>query len=79
MYAMKMLYKDDVVKRNQVEHTRTERNVLVAIKHPFIVDCVATFQTPKKLYLLLEYCPGGELFFHLSKAGKFGAQKTRFY
>ena len=29
MYAMKMLYKDDVVKRNKVEHTKTERNVLV--------------------------------------------------
>jgi protein-serine/threonine kinase len=37
------------------------------------------FQSPKKLHMVLEYCPGGELFFHLSRAGRFSEGRTRFY
>lgn len=79
VYAMKMLRKDNVVKRNQVEHTKMERSVLEAVSHPFIVDMHYAFQTPKKLYMVLEFCPGGELFYHLSRAGRFGEGRTRFY
>jgi len=79
LYAMKMLRKEDVVKRNQVEHTRTERSVLESVSHPFIVTLHFAFQTPKKLYLVMEYCPGGELFFHLSRAGCFPEGRARFY
>merc|ERR1719359_2259878 len=79
VYAMKMLRKENVIKRNQVEHTKTERHVLEAVSHPFIVNLVYAFQTPKKLYFVLEYCQGGELFFHLSRAGRFSEQRCRFY
>lgn len=79
VYAMKMLRKEKVIKRNQVEHTKTERNVLEAVSHPFIVTLYYAFQTPKKLYFVLEYCPGGELFFHLSRAGRFSEGRCRFY
>lgn len=78
-YAMKMLRKENVIKRNQVEHTKTERHVLEAVSHPFIVNLYYAFQTPKKLYFVLEYCPGGELFFHLSRAGRFSEGRCRFY
>lgn len=79
IYAMKMLRKDHVVKRNQVEHTRTERSVLEAVSHPFIVELKYAFQTPTKLYVVLEYCVGGELFFHLSRAGRFSEGRSKFY
>merc|ERR1719408_1067569 len=79
LFAMKMLRKDHVVKRNQVEHTRSERNVLESVNHPFIVSLHYAFQTPKKLYVVLEYCAGGELFFHLSQAGRFSQGRCRFY
>lgn len=79
IFAMKMLRKDHIVKRNQVEHTRSERNVLEATNHPFIVTLHFAFQTPKKLYVVLEYCAGGELFFHLSQAGRFSQGRCRFY
>merc|ERR1719355_373435 len=79
VFAMKMLRKENVVKRNQVEHTKTERNVLETVSHPFIVNLVYAFQTPRKLYFVLEYCPGGELFFHLSRAGRFSEGRCRFY
>merc|ERR1712187_250601 len=44
-----------------------------------IVNLCYVFQTPKKLYFVLEFCPGGELFFHLSRAGRFSEGRCRFY
>jgi len=79
VYAMKMLRKEHVIRRNQVEHTKTERRVLETISHPFIVRLHYAFQSPKKLHMVLEYCPGGELFFHLSRAGRFSEARCRFY
>eukprot|EP00920_Eleutheroschizon_duboscqi_P010321 GHVT01023968.1.p1 GENE.GHVT01023968.1~~GHVT01023968.1.p1 ORF type:complete len:388 (-),score=80.90 GHVT01023968.1:178-1248(-) len=79
LLAMKMLRKDAIVLKNQVEHTKAERHVLESIAHPFVVQLHYAFQTPKKLYLVLEYCPGGELFFHLSRAGRFSEERCRFY
>jgi hypothetical protein len=79
LYAMKVLNKADIVKRKQVEHTRTERRVLGSINHPFIVRLHYAFQTEEKLYFVLDYAAGGELFFHLSRLKKFPEATTRFY
>lgn len=79
LYAMKVLSKADIVKRKQVEHTRTERRVLGTINHPFIVRLHYAFQTEEKLYFVLDYAAGGELFFHLSRLKKFPEATTRFY
>ena len=62
LYAMKVLKKDYIIKKNQVEHTKTERSVLSYIHHPFVVGLNMAFQTVDKLFLVLDYCPGGELF-----------------
>ncbi|CAM9095189.1 unnamed protein product [Heterosigma akashiwo] len=37
------------------------------------------FQTRDKLFFVLDYCAGGELFFHLGKVGKFPEPRARFY
>jgi serine/threonine protein kinase len=79
MYAMKVLQKEHIIRRNQVEHTKTERNVLGYIKHPFIVGLNFAFQTRDKLYFVLDYCAGGELFFHLGRVGTFPEDRARFY
>jgi serum/glucocorticoid-regulated kinase 2 len=55
IYAMKVLHKSNVIKRNQVEHTRTERSVLGRIVHPFIVGLNYAFQTADKLFFVLDY------------------------
>jgi hypothetical protein len=55
IYAMKVLQKAHIIKRNQVEHTKTERNVLSRIVHPFIVGLNYAFQTQEKLYFVLDY------------------------
>lgn len=79
VFAMKMLKKEYIARRNQIEHTRTERSILEKVNHPFVVKLRYAFQNPKKLYFVLEYCPGGELFFHLSRAGKFEEPRAIFY
>lgn len=79
LFALKVLRKDNIIKRNQVEHTRTERSVLGYVKHPFIVGLNMAFQSKDKLYFVLDYCAGGELFFHLGKVGKFSEPRACFY
>jgi serum/glucocorticoid-regulated kinase 2 len=76
---MKILKKAHLVKRRQIERTRTERKVLSVVNHPFIMKLHYAFQTPDKLYLILDYCPGGELFFHLSRFRRFPERVARFY
>jgi serum/glucocorticoid-regulated kinase 2 len=79
LFAMKILKKTHLVKRRQIERTRTERKVLSVVNHPFIMKLHYAFQTPEKLYLVLDYCPGGELFFHLSRFRRFPERVARFY
>ena len=79
MFALKVLRKDNIIKRNQVEHTITERSVLEYIRHRFIVGMRMAFQSKDKLYFVLDYCAGGELFFQLGKIGKFPEPRARFY
>jgi protein kinase A len=76
---MKILRKTEVVKLKQVKHANAERNILARIQHPFIVDLYATFQDHLNVYMLLSYVPGGELFMHLRRAGRFTPDVTRFY
>lgn len=54
-----------------MEHTKTERNVLGYINHPYIVGLTMAFQTADKLFFVLDYCSGGELFFHLGNVSRF--------
>lgn len=79
IYAMKVLTKDHVKRRRQIEHTRTERRVLGTVRHPFIVAMHFAFQSPQKLYFVLDYCPGGELFFWLSREKKLSERAATFY
>jgi len=79
VYAMKILKKQQLVKRRQVAHTKTERKVLEDIDHPFIVSLRFAFQSDTKLYLILDYFTGGELFFHLKTIGRFDENRTKFY
>eukprot|EP00981_Chlorochromonas_danica_P000138 scaffold39_cov176-Ochromonas_danica.AAC.4 len=79
VYAMKVLLKSEVMRRQQVEHTLTERYILATIRHPFVLSLYCAFQTKQKLFMVTEYCPGGELFFHLKRLRKFTEGMMRFY
>lgn len=79
IYAMKVLRKEAIIARKQVTHTKAEKSILQKIQHPFIVKLHYAFQTKDKLYMILDYINGGELFFHLKKEGRFQENRVRFY
>lgn len=77
--AIKMLKKAYLKEKNQVAHVKSERSILKDTDHPFIVGLKYAFQNKSKLYFALEFCPGGELFFHLQRVTNFDEEVTRFY
>ncbi|KAK3707788.1 hypothetical protein QZH41_008570, partial [Actinostola sp. cb2023] len=80
IYAMKVLKKAAIIRsQKDTAHTKAERNILEEVKHPFIVDLIYAFQTGGKLYLILEYLSGGELFMQLEREGIFLEDTACFY
>ena len=59
-FALKVLDKEKLNKSNLVKYAHAERNVLSIMDHPFIVKLNSAFQSEKKLYLVMEYCPGSK-------------------
>ena len=79
LYAMKVIKKDRIKSDKQRERTKTERWILEKLRHPFLMNLNFAFQNPSRLYMVLDYCPGGELFFHLQNFRKFNEKITKFY
>lgn len=80
VYAVKVLQKKMIIKRKEENHIMCERNVLLkSLNHPFLVNLHYSFQTRDKLYFILEYVNGGELYFHLQKEHHFSESRARFY
>ncbi|KAK2194114.1 hypothetical protein NP493_2g08007 [Ridgeia piscesae] len=80
LYAVKVLNKSHILRKNETKHIMSERNVLVTnIKHSFLVGMHYSFQTPNKLYFVLDYINGGELFYHLQHDRYFSEVRARFY
>ncbi|KAG7520894.1 serine serine/threonine-protein kinase Sgk2 [Solea senegalensis] len=79
-YAVKVLQKKVILKKKEQKNIMAERNVLLkSLKHPFLVRLHYSFQTSEKLYFVLDYVNGGELFFHLQKERCFSEPRARFY
>jgi len=79
IYAMKVLNKKNILENNELEHTKTEKNILQKLAHPFLVNLNYSFQTSDKLYFVMDYINGGELFYHLQKDHKFTPDRVKFY
>ena len=76
--AMKTLRKANLIKRNQIDHTKAERSILQHLQHPYIVNLNFAFQSDSKLYLVLDFVGGGELFFWLKQARRFDSVRIIF-
>eukprot|EP00928_Gymnodinium_smaydae_P047024 TRINITY_DN31364_c0_g1_i1.p1 TRINITY_DN31364_c0_g1~~TRINITY_DN31364_c0_g1_i1.p1 ORF type:complete len:365 (+),score=83.59 TRINITY_DN31364_c0_g1_i1:102-1196(+) len=77
--ALKIMKKSEVIRLKQVEHVKAETQILSMIEHPFIVNLLVTFQDSKRLFILLEFINGGELFSYLRKNGRLANDDARFY
>lgn len=82
IYAMKVISKEWVLLQRETEHTRSERNLLTLLgekPHPFLVNLYCSFQSNQNLYLVLDYCPGGDLATQLAHTPRFQESKAIFY
>ncbi|KAL4958231.1 kinase-like domain-containing protein [Aspergillus filifer] len=81
LYAQKQFKKASItVHKKLVEQTKTERTILESVnRHPFVVKLFYAFQDHERLYLVLEYAQGGELFTHLAMERMFDEDAAAFY
>jgi protein-serine/threonine kinase len=78
LYAMKMLKKSEMIKKDQIIHCRSERDALAqSIENPWIVNLYYSFQDSNYLYLIMEYVPGGDMMTLLIKYDTFTEDQTR--
>ncbi|CAE8627679.1 unnamed protein product [Polarella glacialis] len=79
-YAVKVMSKRKIVtNEKKLERAIAEKRLLARISHPFCVSLHWAFQTKGHLFMVLDYCAGGELFHHLDRRGPFSEPDTRFY
>jgi len=79
IYALKTIRKAHIASRGEITHTLAERTVLAQVNNPFIVPLKFCFQSEAKLYLVLAFVNGGELFHHLQREQRFNEERSRFY
>merc|ERR550532_640805 len=79
VFALKTMRKKDMIDKNQVAHIRAERNLLSAAESPWLVKLLYSFQDDIYLYLVMEYCAGGDLMTILMREDILTEDQTRFY
>lgn len=77
LYAMKIIKKQHIIESNQLEHTKAEKMILSYVSHPFLVSLQYAFQTDEKIYFVMEFMKGGELFQHLKRVKQFTEDQAK--
>ena len=78
-YALKILHKKKIIDLKQIEHIKSEKNILACVENPFIVNLIETFQDKLNLYLVFDFIQGGEIFRLLRKENLFPNDVALFY
>lgn len=79
LYAIKVMRKADLVRKNMVQSARNERNILAMASNPFVVRFFYSFTSRDNLYIVMEYAPGGDLASLLSALGSLEEDTTKQY
>ena len=78
IFAMKVINKNLLIRKKQLKYAVGECAVLKKCNCPFIVKLYYSFQTLENLYMIEEYCPGGDIQYHL-KINLFEEEEAKFY
>ena len=78
-YAIKMMNKAAVLQMKQLDHIRSEKNILIQVAYPFVVNMYGTFTDETTIYMVFEYVCGGEFFTLLRNEDKLPNDQARFY
>ncbi|CAM9103226.1 unnamed protein product [Discosporangium mesarthrocarpum] len=78
-FALKISKKASIIRMKQVEHVKNEVSLLSMIEHPAIVNMYGYFMDDTRLFLVMEYVEGGELFSHLRSAVRFPDHQGKLY
>jgi len=79
IFAMKVLDKKTIIENDELDHTITEKNILANLVHPFLVHLYYSFQTLDKIFFVMDFINGGDIFFHLQNDHYFPPERCRFY
>ncbi|WCJ39875.1 AGC (cAMP-dependent cGMP-dependent and protein kinase C) kinase family protein [Euphorbia peplus] len=79
LFAIKVLKKDDMIRKNAVESILAERNILISVRNPFVVRFFYSFTCRENLYLVMEYLNGGDLYSMLRNMGCLDEDVARMY
>lgn len=79
IYAMKSIRKDVMIENDQIESAKMEKQILLNNQYPFLVKMSYVFQTDQKVYFVMNFIRGGELFTHLNNEKRFTEEKAKFY
>lgn len=79
LYAIKTIRKDVVIETDQIEAVNLERDVLLNCKHPFLVGMEFVFQSDLRLYFVMPFVQGGELYKHFLTNKRFPEEVVKFY
>eukprot|EP01105_Mastigella_eilhardi_P013559 TRINITY_DN308_c0_g1_i5.p1 TRINITY_DN308_c0_g1~~TRINITY_DN308_c0_g1_i5.p1 ORF type:complete len:1333 (+),score=319.09 TRINITY_DN308_c0_g1_i5:117-4001(+) len=78
-YAIKVLKKSDMLRKNTSDLVLSERNILASMQNPFIVKLYYAFQNERYLFLVMEYCNGGDVASLLHNMNTFSGKMARIY
>ncbi|XP_030541138.1 probable serine/threonine protein kinase IREH1 [Rhodamnia argentea] len=79
LFAIKVLKKADMIRKNAVESILAERDILISVRNPFVVRFFYSFTCRENLYLVMEYLNGGDLYSLLRNLGCLDEEVARVY
>ncbi|AQK63468.1 Serine/threonine-protein kinase AtPK1/AtPK6 [Zea mays] len=79
LFAIKVLRKADMIRKNAVESILAERDILITVRNPFVVRFFYSFTSRDNLYLVMEYLNGGDLYSLLRNLGCLDEDVVRVY
>ena len=79
LYALKVISKLDVVKREFFSGLKNEKQIMGSIDHPFVIKLEYCFASPSHVFFAMKFKQGGELYHHLTARNRFSESTAKFY